>query len=69
MSEVKVKEPNLGFSNKNIIGHKRCQIEKILAFLLDHPKLAVSFMSISNSIKNSRLTAGMWRKLRSIINH
>ena len=69
VSEAKVKEPNLGFSNKNIIGSKRYQIEKVLAFLLNHPRIAVSFMSVSNCIKNGRLTASMWRKLRSIINH
>ena len=69
VDEIKTKELKLGFSNKNIIGSKRYQIEKILAFLLNHPRIAVSFMSVSNCIKNGRLTAGMWRKLRSIINH
>lgn len=69
VTEVRDKEVNLSFSNKNIIGGKRYQIERILAFLLDHPRVAVSFMSINNHIKSSKLTAGMWRKLRSIINH
>lgn len=69
VTEVRDKEVNLSFSNKSIIGGKRYQIERILAFLLDHPRVAVSFMSINNHIKNSKLTAGMWRKLRSIINH
>ena len=69
VTEVRDKEVNLSFSNKNIIGGKRHQIEKILAFLLGHPRVAVSFMSINNHIKNSKLTAGVWRKLRSIINH
>lgn len=69
VDEIKTKESSLGFSNKNIIGNKRYQIEKILAFLLNHPRIAVSFMSIGNCVKNSRLTAGVWRKLRNIINH
>lgn len=69
VTEVRDKEVDLSFSNKNIVGSKRYQIEKILAFLLNHPRTAVSFMSIGNHIKNSQLTAGMWRKLRSIINH
>lgn len=68
VTEVRDKEVNLSFSNKNIIGGKRYQIEKILAFLLDHPRVAVSFMSINNHIKNSKLTASVWRKLRNIIN-
>ena len=68
VTEVRDKEVNLSFSNKNIIGGKRYQIERILAFLLDHPRVAVSFMSINNHIKSSKLTAGMWRKLRNIIN-
>lgn len=68
VTEVRDKEVNLSFSNKNIIGSKRYQIEKILAFLLNRPRTAVSFMSIGNHIKNSKLTAGAWRKLRNIIN-
>ena len=69
VTEVRDKEVNLSFSNKNIIGGKRYQIERILAFLLDHPRVAVSFTSINNQIRNGKLTAGVWRKLRNFINH
>lgn len=69
VTEIRDKEVNLSFSNKNIIGGKRYQIERILAFLLDHPRVAVSFMSINNQIRNGKLTAGVWRKLRNFINH
>ena len=56
------------YSNKNITGQKRVLIEKFLNFLIRHPRLALCSIKLSSLLKNNRLTAGLWQRLRRNIN-
>ena len=56
------------YSNKDIIGQKRILIEKFLNFSIRHPRLALCSIKISSRLKNNRLTASLWQRLRRNIN-
>ena len=56
------------YSNKDITGQKRVLIEKFLIFLIRHPRLALYSIKLSGLLKNNRLTAGLWQRLRRNIN-
>ena len=56
------------YSNKDIIGQKRVLIEKFLNFSIRHPRLTLCSIKFSSRLKNNRLTAGLWQRLRRNIN-
>lgn len=57
------------FSEARIIGKKRVQIERMLSWLLKHPRIGLRIIYYLNSFKNNRFTAVAWRRLRQAINH
>lgn len=56
------------FSDQSVIGSKRLAAERMLAFVVKHPRLALAIINSSNFLKTSRLTASLWQAARRRIN-
>lgn len=55
-------------SDPTIIGAKRVKLERLLASMIQHPRLCISLMNSANFVKNNRFTAATWRRLRQALN-
>lgn len=69
MREIATSDGNTPFSDPVIIGSRRVKVEKLLHYLINHPRLAISVIGLSNRVKNSRLFAGVWQSARRRLNN
>lgn len=67
--EIVTSDGNTPFSDPVIIGSRRVKVEKLLHYLINHPRLAISVIGLSNRVKNSRLFAGVWQSARRRLNN
>lgn len=52
------------YSDPDVIGKKRYQLEKLFYYLINHPHRAITFIKISNTAKNCKLTSRLWQKVK-----
>ena len=67
--EIVTSDGDTPFSDPVIIGSRRVKVEKLLHYLINHPRLAISVIGLSNRVKNSRLFAGVWQSARRRLNN
>ena len=67
--QINAYEKHIPLSSRHIIGTKRYLVERFLQLAVHHPRFGLFSISLSNHLKNGRLTAGLWRQLRRQINH
>lgn len=51
-------------SHPSVIGRSKVRLEHLLRHLIRHPRLALYFIGLSNTIKYNRLTTGLWHRLK-----
>lgn len=51
-------------SHPSVIGRSKVRLERLLRYLIRHPRLALYFIGLSNAVKYHHLTTGLWHKLK-----
>ncbi len=51
-------------SHSSVISRSKVRLERLLRHLIRHPRLALYFIGLSNTIKYNQLTTGLWHKLK-----
>lgn len=51
-------------SHSSVIGRRKVRLERLLRHLVRHPRLALYFIGLSNTVKYHCLTTGLWHKLK-----
>lgn len=51
-------------SHPSVIGRSKVRLEHLLRHLIRHPRLALYFIGLSNTIKYNHLTTGLWHRLK-----
>ncbi len=68
IKEVNQVEAECEYSNVDIIGRKRHQIEKFLHAIIQRPQLCLATLKLLTFAKQNRATAKLWQSLRHSIN-
>ena len=68
IKEVNQVEAECEYSNVDIVGRKRYQIEKFLHTIIQRPQLCLATLKLLTFAKQNRITAKLWQSLRRSIN-